>query len=342
MAVCMFWLLTYVGQGLDLAVGNRPMIITPDTQGLEYRHGSNSIRKKSEPSSIGGNLLHFRIYSSDGPHRDDLSNWLVFDDEPRISSWSPAGMLIDDIVKEPRELQSAFFALSPAVLNVLYSDHVTSQSHGGVANAEHLVHDDGNLLDGRQQQQHHQQQQLQMQQHQRAKKRRAGCRHPRGPLSLPILVCDGAGRKATFQETRQSNQPDDLYEQRLDTATNTKTDLARAEGGVHRELPNGGNGGFISRALVYETGKLPGKRNQIMVGRRSVDAQDESSAHQAQASSGSPVSAGPSLASQLMLRSIRGSIQYDVPQIGKSYNTPSSRLYSSRNTRKVVELNRRL
>ena len=318
MAVCMFWLLTYVGQGLDLAVGNRPVIIqVQGTQGLDYRHGSSSIRKKSELSSVGNNLLHLKIYPSDGPYRDDLSNWLVFNDEPRISSWSPAGMLIDDIVKEPRELQNVFFALSPAVLNVLYSEYVTSQPHAATQPhvAEPYVHDDGNhLLGGRQA-------------HQRLKKRRIGCRHPlRGPLSLPILVCDEAGKKATtLQESRQSNH-DDLYaEQRFNTATSTKTDLARAEGGTPLNLPT--NGGFVPKAFVYETSgnKLPGsKRNQITVGRRSIDAQGESPGHQAQASSTSSTSstssAGASIASQLMLRSIRGSIQYDVPQIGKWYS----------------------
>lgn len=303
----MFWLLTYVGQGLDLAVGNRPVIIqVQDTQGLDYRHGSGSIRKKSElSSSVGNNLLHLRIYPSDGPHRDDLSNWLVFNDEPRISSWSPAGMLIDDIVKEPRELQNVFFALSPAVLNVLYSEHATSQQSHATTAAESFVYDEGNqLINGRQQQQ-------QQSYHQRAKKRRSGCRHPKGPLSLPILVCDEAGRTTTtLQEPRQSNH-DDLYvEQRFNTATNTKTDLARAEGGTPVNLPP--NGDFIPN-LVYEAGKPPGsKRSQITVGRRSID---ESPGHQAQGSSVSSTSAGTSIASQLMLRSIRGAIQYDVPQI---------------------------
>ncbi|KAL6267911.1 hypothetical protein P5V15_000979 [Pogonomyrmex californicus] len=310
MAVCMFWLLTYVGQGLDLAVGNRPVIIqVQGTQGLDYRHGSGSIRKKSELSSVGGNLFHFRIYPSDGPHRDDLSNWLVFNDEPQLSSWSPAGMLIDDIVKEPRELQNVFFALSPAMLNVLYNEYVTSsQPHAATQPhvAEPYVHDEGNhLLGGRQA-------------HQRPKKRRIGCRHPlRGPLSLPILVCDEAGKKATIQEPRQSHH-DDLYaEQRFNTATSTKTDLARAEGGTPLNLPT--NDGFAPRAFAYETSgnKLPGsKRNQIVIERRSIDAQGESPGHQAQASSApSTSSAGASIASQLMLRSIRGSIQYDVPQI---------------------------
>lgn len=322
MAVCMFWLLTYVGQGLDLAVGNRPVIIqVQGTQGLDYRHGSGSIRKKSELSSVGSNLLHFRIYPTDGPHRDDLSNWLVFNDEPRISSWSPASMLIDDIVKEPRELQNVFFALSPAVLNVLYSEYVTSQPHAATQPhvVEPYVHDNGNHLLGSRQSAH-----------QRPKKRRIGCRHPlRGPLSLPILVCDEAGKKATtLQESRQSNH-DDLYaEQRFNTATSTKTDLARAEGGTPLNLPT--NGGFVPRAFTYETtgNKLPGsKRNQITIGRRSIDAQGESPGHQAQASSASSTSAGASIASQLMLRSIRGSIQYDVPQIGKCVMLPSRYRY---------------
>lgn len=322
MAVCMFWLLTYVGQGLDLAVGNRPVIIqVQGAQGLDYRHGSGSIRRKSElSSSVGGNLLHLRIYPTDGgPHmRDDLSNWLVLNDEPRITSWSPAGMLIDDMVKEPRELQNVFFALSPAVLNVLYSEYVTSSqsSHGIAATEPYFPHDEGSgghqLIGGG------------GGNRQRAKKRRIGCRHPRGPLSVlpPILVCDEAGRRTTapanvaanvLQEPRQSNQ-DDLYaEQRFNTATSTKTDPARAEAGTTLNLPT--NGGFVpNRAFAYETGKLPGsKRNQITVGRRSIDAQRESPGHQAQASSVS--SAGASIASQLMLRSIRGSIQYDVPQI---------------------------
>ncbi|XP_070158323.1 uncharacterized protein Jeb [Polyergus mexicanus] len=316
MAVCMFWLLTYVGQGLDLAVGNRPVIIqVQGTQGLDYHHGSgSSVRKKSELSPVGSNLLHLRIYPTDGsPHmRDDLSNWLVFNDEPRITSWSPAGMLIDDMVKEPRELQNVFFALSPAMLNVLYSEYVTSsQSHAIAASEPYVPHDEGNnqlIDDGRQ----------------RVKKRRIGCRHPRDPLSVlpPILVCHEAGRKTTaaaaaaaanvHQESRQSNY-DDLYaEQRFNTATSTKTDPAGAEAGTTLNLPT--NGGFVPKAFVYETGKLPGsKRNQITVGRRSIDAQRESPGHQAQASSVS--SAGASIASHLMLRSIRGSIQYDVPQV---------------------------
>lgn len=311
MAVCMFWLLTYVGQGLDLAVGNRQTIIVQGTQGLDYRHGSNSIRKKSEPNSIGSNLLQFRIYPSEGSHRDDLSNWLVFNDEPRISSWSPAGILIDDMVKEPRELQSVFFALSPAVLNVLYSDYMTSQTSTHAVAVEPVLHDDSNphLHGGRPQ-------------HQRAKKRLLGCRHStKGTLSLPILVCDGKKNTAAAAATtilqdpsRQSNYHDDLYEQRFNTATSTKTDLARADG-ISHELPNGG---FVPRALVYEANKLPGKRNQISVGRRSADTQAESPEHQAQSSATSSVaSAGTSIASQFMLRSIRGSIQYDVPQIGK-------------------------
>lgn len=312
----MFWLLTYVGQGLDLAVGNRPVIIqVQDTQGLDYRHGSGNIRKKSElSSSVGNNLLHLRLYPSDGPHRDDLSNWLVFNDEPRISSWSPAGMLIDDIVKEPRELQNVFFALSPAVLNVLYSEHAMSQQSHAITAAEPFVYDEGNqLINGRQPH------------NQRAKKRRIGCRHPKGPLSLPILVCDEAGRKTTtLQESRQSNY-DDLYaEQRFNTATSTKTDLARAEAGTPVNLSP--NGGFIPRTLVYEAGKpLGSKRSQITVGRRSIDAQGESPGHQAQGSSvSSTSSAGTSIASQLMLRSIRGSIQYDVPQIGERYSLYST------------------
>lgn len=316
----MFWLLTYVGQGLDLAVGNRQTIIVQGTQGLDYRHGSNSIRKKSEPNSIGSNLLQFRIYPSEGSYRDDLSNWLIFNDEPRISSWSPAGILIDDMVKEPRELQSVFFSLSPAVLNVLYSDYMTSQTSTHAVTVESVLPYDGNphLHGGRPQ-------------HQRAKKRRMlGCRHPtKGTLSLPILVCDGkknpgaaaaaaaaAAATTILQDpSRQSNYHDDLYEQRLNTATSTKTDLARADG-MARELPNSG---FVPRALVYEANKLPGKRNQISVERRSADAQAESPGHQAQSSAAmsSAASAGSNIASQFMLRSIRGSIQYDVPQIGK-------------------------
>lgn len=335
----MFWLLTYVGQGLDLAVGNRPVIIQVQGAqgGLEtYRHGSGGFRKKSElSSSVGGNLLHLRIYPTDGSPghmRDDLSNWLVFNDEPRITSWSPAGMLIDNMVKEPRELQNVFFALSPAVLNVLYSatsqQAPSSQSfHSALAAAATepylSPHDEGSNN-------HHQLIGGVGGGRQRAKKRRIGCRHPRGPLSVlpPILVCDQEpGRKTTaaaataanaLHESRQSNH-DDLYaEQRFNTATSTKTDLARgAEAGTTSTTLNlPANGGFIPRAFAYETGKLPGsKRNQITVGRRSIDAQGESPGHQAQASSVS--SAGASIASQLMLRSIRGSIQYDVPQIGK-------------------------
>lgn len=298
MAVCMFWLLTYVGQGLYLAVGNRAVIIVHGAQGLDYRHGSNGIRKKSELNSVGSNLLHFRIYPSEGPHRDDLSNWLVFNDEPRISSWSPTDMLIDDIVKEPREFQNVFSALSPAMLDVLYPEYVTSPSQTSADPP--LVYDD--LHDNRQQ-------------HQRTKKRRVGCRHSKRSLNLPmLLVCDEAGKK-TLQEPRQSNH-DDLYEQRFNTATSTKTDFARAED-TPRESPNGD---FIPRAFVYETNKLPGKRNYISVGRRSIDTQGESPGHQTQASSSmsSTSSALPGgIASHFMLRSIRGTIQYDVPQIGK-------------------------
>lgn len=315
MAVCMFWLLTYVGQGLDLAVGNRPMIIqVQGAQGLDYRHGSGGIRKKSELNSVGSNLLHFRIYPSDGTvaHRDDLSNWLLLNEEPRISSWSPAGMLIDDIVKEPRELPSVFLGLTPPAMlpNVLYPEHGSSPYQHV---AEPYVHDDGNSLipGGRQS-------------HQRTRKRRLGCRHPRGPLGLPILVCDDAGRKTVnaLQEPRQSNNQDDHYAERLNTATiSTKTDLARAEAvNPLNSSPNGGGFG-APRGLVYETGKLPGsKRNQIVVGRRSIDVQAESPGHQAQASSASSASsASASIASQFMLRSIRGTVQYDVPQIGKRY-----------------------
>ena len=115
MAVCMFWLLTYVGQGLDLAVGNRPVIIMQGAQEQQdYRQHGSGIRKKSELNSVGNNLLHFRIYPPEASHRDDLSNWLLLNDEPRISSWTPAGILIDDMIREPRELQTVFFAPSYA------------------------------------------------------------------------------------------------------------------------------------------------------------------------------------------------------------------------------------
>lgn len=291
MAVCMFWLLTYVGQGLDLAVGNRPVIImqgAPDHQ--DYRHGG--IRKKNELNSLGNNLLHFRIYPSEAAHRDDLSNWLLVNDEPRISSWTPAGILIDDMIKEPRELQTVFFALSPTMLNVLYSDHATASGQPG---EQLLPHED--------QASNHAGQQ-------RGKKLRIDCRHSRNTVSLPIRVCDDESGRKAFQETRQSNY-DDLFEQKLNTAANMKTDPIRGE-----KLRDYQAAGFAARPYALSAGKPPGKRSQMpVIGRRTVDIPGDSAPHQAQPPS--PLGNGIGVASQLMLRSARGTVHYDVPQIGE-------------------------
>ncbi|XP_076294271.1 low-density lipoprotein receptor domain-containing jelly belly protein [Lasioglossum baleicum] len=292
MAVCMFWLLTYVGQGLDLAVGNRPMIIMQGAQEHDYRHGS-SIRKKNELNTVGNNLLHFRIYPSEASHRDDLSNWLLVNDEPRISSWTPAGILIDDMIKEPRELQTVFFALSPTMLNVLYSDYATASGQQTTGEQFPTHHDDQPSHVGQQ----------------RGKKLRIDCRHSRNTISLPIRVCDDELGRKTLQETRQSNY-DDLFEQKRNTAANLKTDLTRGE--KLRDYQT--NAGFLNRPFVLEGNKLPGKRSQIPdVGRRAIDLPGESAPHQAQPPT--PLGNGISAAPQLLLRSPRGSIQYDVPQI---------------------------
>ncbi|XP_012338802.1 uncharacterized protein LOC100869258 [Apis florea] len=300
MAVCMFWLLTYVGQGLDLAVGNRPVIIMQGAQEQQdYRHGSG-IRKKSELNSVGNNLLHFRIYPPEASHRDDLSNWLLLNDEPRISSWTPAGILIDDMIREPRELQTVFFALSPAMLNTLYSEYVNTAASQPADH--HFLHEDqqqqavGGPLVG-----------------QRGKKLRIDCRHSRNTVSLPIRVCDDekTGRNS-LQEARQSNY-DDLFEQKLNTAANMKTDpTSRGPEKLQRDYQNAAT--FVSRPpFGLDAAKPPGKRSQTPVGRRSIDLSGESAPHQAQPPSS--LGNGISVASQLMLRSTRGSIQYDVPQI---------------------------
>ncbi|XP_003706560.2 low-density lipoprotein receptor domain-containing jelly belly protein [Megachile rotundata] len=293
MAVCMFWLLTYVGQGLDLAVGNRPVIIMQGAQQeQDYRHGG--IRKKSElGSSVGNNLLHFRIYPPEASHRDDLSNWLLLNDEPRISSWTPAGILIDDMIREPRELQTVFFALSPAMLNVLYSEYMNTATQPG-EQFLHPVEDQPNGHIGQQ----------------RMKKLRIDCKHSRNTVSLPIRVCDDEAGRKTLPETRQSNY-DDLFEQKkFNAAANLKTDpIARADKSRDYQGP-----GFVARPpFPLDAAKLPGKRSQMPVGRRSIDLPGEAAQHQAQppSSPGNSVS----VASQLMLRSTRGSIQYDVPQI---------------------------
>ncbi|XP_076231404.1 low-density lipoprotein receptor domain-containing jelly belly protein [Calliopsis andreniformis] len=288
MAVCMFWLLTYVGQGLDLAVGNRPVIIMQGAQEQDYRHG-NTIRKKSELSSVGNNLLHFRIYPPEASQRDDLSNWLLLNDEPPISSWTPAGILIDDMIREPRELETVFFALSPTMLNLLYSEYATSAQ-----STDQFPHEDQPSHIGQRS----------------GKKLRIDCRHSkRNTLSLPIKVCDDqAGRKALHKETRQSNY-DDLFEQKLNSAAHLKTDLTRNE--KPREYQT--HPGYMPRPIPLEAGKLPAKRNHMPIGRRSVVLPGESAPHQAQPPSSH--GAGISVASQLMLRTTRGSIQYDVPQI---------------------------
>ncbi|XP_043250286.1 uncharacterized protein LOC122396181 [Colletes gigas] len=282
MAVCMFWLLTYVGQGLDLAVGNRPVIIMQGSQEQDYRHGTG-IRKKNELNSVGNNLLHFRIYPPEASHRDDLSNWLLLNDEPRISSWTPAGILIDDMIREPRELQTVFFALSPTMLNVLYSEYMTANQLG-----EQFPHEDQPSHLG-----------------QRGKKLRIDCRHPRNTVSLPIRICDDATGRKNHQESRQSSY-EDLFDQKR--AGSTKTDMTRGE--KPRDYQNNG---FVSRAFAIDANKLPGKRSQTPTGRRSIDLPGESAPHQAQPPSS--LGSGISVASQFMLRSTRGSIQYDVPQI---------------------------
>ncbi|XP_017790545.1 PREDICTED: uncharacterized protein LOC108572775 [Habropoda laboriosa] len=291
MAVCMFWLLTYVGQGLDLAVGNRPVIIMQGAQEQDYRHG---IRKKSELNSVGNNLLHFRIYPPEASHRDELSNWLLLNDEPRISSWAPAGILIDDMIREPRELQTVFFALSPAMLNMLYSEYVNTATQP----SEQFFHEDqqqaGGPMGG-----------------QRGKKLRIDCRHPRNTVSLPMRVCDDEIGQKGVQETRQLSY-DELFEQKLNTAANLKTDPNSRGPEKPRDYQNGAP--FVSRPpFGLDASKLPGKRSQAPVGRRSIDLAGESAPHQAQPPSS--LGNGITVASQLMLRSTRGSIQYDVPQI---------------------------
>ncbi|CAL7938755.1 unnamed protein product [Xylocopa violacea] len=291
MAVCMFWLLTYVGQGLDLAVGNRPVIIMQGAQEQDYRHGGSGIRKKSELNSVGNNLLHFRIYPPEASHRDELSNWLLLNDEPRISSWTPAGILIDDMIREPRELQTVFFALSPAMLNMLYSEYPNGAAQPG---EQLLLHEDQQQPTG-----------AGPLGPQRGKKLRIDCRHSRNTVSLPIRVCDDETGRRSLQETRQSSY-DDLFEQKLNTAANMKTDqIPRGE--KPRDYQNGA--AFVSRP-PFGLDKPPGKRSQLPpVGRRS----GESTPHQAQPPSSH--GNGISVASQLMLRSTRGSLQYDVPQI---------------------------
>lgn len=306
----MFWLLTYVGQGLDLAVGNRPVIIVQGGQDQDYRHGSG-IRKKSELNSVGNNLLHFRIYPPEASHSDELSNWLLLNDEPRISSWTPAGILIDDMIREPRELQTVFFALSPAMLNMLYSEYTNTATHP----AEQFLHED----------QHHQQhQQQQHQAGQRGKKLRIDCRHSRNTVSLPIRVCDDETERKGLQEARQSNY-DDFFEEKLNAAANSKADPTSRGPEKPRDYLNGAP--FASRPpFGLDAGKLPGKRSQMPAGRRYTDMSGgEPAPHQAQPPSSSHGN-GIGVASQLMLRSTRGSIQYDVPQIGEFFNFSVTRL----------------
>lgn len=321
MAICVFWLLTYVGQGLDMAVGNRPTIVqVPVAQGLDYRYGSSGIKKRSLEVD---DLLHGGITPTDGPHRKDLSSWLVLNDDS--DTWSPhiTDMLIEDIMQEGQVLQKAFFSLtqptvSPAVLNpavntaMLYSEHMTSQK--SLAIADPFAREDEDDI--------HQRHLYYHDREPFVKKRRLGCKHPRGPLSLPIPVCDEASRRTAIglQEPRQSNH--DLYaDPRYNTAVNMKTEIARADSGIPPfNLPP--NSGFAPWAFIYETVKLPGsKRSQIVIGRRSIDGQGESPGQQAQTSSTSSIpSADSSFVSQIMMRNIRGSIQYDIPQIGKIDN----------------------
>ncbi|XP_026668958.1 uncharacterized protein LOC108624646 isoform X2 [Ceratina calcarata] len=273
MAVCMFWLLTYVGQGLDLAVGNRPVIVPQDQQ--DYRHGG--IRRKSELNSVGNNLLLLNPDASS--RRDDLSNWLLLNEEMRMSSWTPYLPFIDDMMRDSRE--TMLFA--PAMMNVLNSKYANTGTQPGEPVG-------GPLLSPR------------------GKKLRIDCRHSKNMVSLPIILlkqCDEeTGRRSVQAETRQSLY-DDLFDQKMSTiGANLKTDPNSKQ----RDYQNGP--AFLPR-LPF--GFDRGKRGQMPVGRRSIAVPGESNQHLAQPPS-SPGN-GINIASQLMLRSIRGSIQFDVPQI---------------------------
>ncbi|XP_035719135.1 histone H3.v1-like [Vespa mandarinia] len=251
MTICIVWLLAYVGQVLELE--NRPMSVAHGRHRQDCHH-EVSIRKfQNGQSSIDGNLLHLKTHPYEGSHRDDLSEWLVYTEKRPIYSWTTRNMMVDGIIKEPKDLNTNLLALSPGLSNVLYPEYVSvtspyvSVSSMSRTTTEPLV-DDALLAQHQhrfqrqhkqqqqqQQRQHHHQQQQQQQQrqqqqrrqlHQRNKKRRIidysnNKQAENQAVELPILIYYN-GEKI-LPDRRQSDQ-ENVYEQRLNSPMKLKTE----------------------------------------------------------------------------------------------------------------------
>lgn len=350
MAACIVWLLAYIGLGLALTLGNRPLSVVQGAQRQQYRNhlGRGRIRQTGELDGERNNLLHLKLYPYESLHRDDhLSEWLVFKDDQSTGSTSrsPLSVLIDEMIEEPRDLHNVLFALSPAVLSMLYPEYVSTLSQG----TEHFVYDQPNLMDdhrhsrkrsrieigesgggggGLYQSNHNVNHKHNINNKINNNNNVNNQRNSRKNGGLPILLYEGNNDdKTSATESRQSNF-DDIFEDTLSTATTLKTELSfERAADMLRDFHNGGTD-FLSRPHFYERNsnnhyKLPGKRNQnqLSVGRRSLEL------HQP-----TPKSSGTSIASQFMLRTTRGSRQYDVPQVGEFpfnpfFTTPFSNIF---------------
>ncbi|KAL2722781.1 myb-like protein AA [Vespula squamosa] len=251
MTICIVWLLAYVGQVLEIE--NHPMSVAHGRHPQACHHEVSVRKFHNGQSSIDGNLLHLKTHPYEGSHRDDLSEWLVYTEKRPIYSWTTSDMLVDGIMKEPKDLKANFLAFSPGLSNVLYPEYVTvtspyvSVSSMSRTTTEPLV-DDALLAQHQhrfqrqhkqqqrqhQHQQQQQQQQLQQQQrqqqrrqlHQRNKKRRIidysnNKQAENQAVELPILIYYN-GEKI-LPDRRQSDQ-EDVYEQRLNSPIKLKTE----------------------------------------------------------------------------------------------------------------------
>ena len=275
------WLLSYVGLGLALALGNRPVSVVQDQK--RNQNHEKIVGLVGNLDSMDENDLHLRAYRYDDFLRNAVRDWFVYDGQSENIPQSSTSVLSNERVVESTRNENE---LLDDLFSIIKNVH---RNHDMKREAMPFVYEKAPFFG------------------QHRTRKRQDFKDRRGPESemydyveAPFVsnqfILDNRfdGRSAVAKLSFKENR--NPFEE--------STDSSRKAQGK----------GVESSSMNLEVDKSLGKRNMATSGHR--EAQGAQPQPQQQLPS---LPGGASIASQFMLRSARGNKQYDVPQIGESW-----------------------
>ncbi|XP_043484798.1 myb-like protein P [Leptopilina heterotoma] len=304
----MLWLLSYVGLGLALALGNRPVSIEKDQKGNQKHE-----KMVDNMNSVDGNTLHLRSYQHDVPLRN---NMYLYDGQSETinnnninnnknPSHSPTSVFNNERIMKPLNYKNKWLDnLYSTVLDIMHQNDDVEGRHDNDDNG--VIPYEETPFFWQQEQQQQQQQQQQLQQQHNGMRKLPDIWERRGPENDVYDYVEGPFVKNRFNRDNRISDRSDVAKSSSMSFNNESEDLPEESTDSSLTVRERGD---ETGSMNLEDDKSPGMmRSRISTTNR--EARGVSKRHKQNLPS-----LPPNIASQVMLRSSRGNRQYDVPQI---------------------------